>query len=249
MIILKSEDEIKKLREAGKIVYRTHQFIKPYIKPGITTLELNDLIEDYIINKEHSYPSFKNLYGFPKAVCISVNDEVVHGIPDNRALRDGDIVKIDIGASYEGYHGDSAWSYAVGNVDPEVKRLMEKTKEALYEGIKMAKIGNRIGDIGARIQEIAEASNLGIVKELVGHGVGQKVHEDPNVPNYGKKGRGPLIEEGLVIAIEPMLNLGTADIYEEDNGWTIVTRDNKKSAHFEHTIAVTKEGPIIMTGE
>lgn len=249
MISLKSIEEIEKLREAGKIVYQTHQHVKQFIKPGITLLELNKICEDYIVKTCHSHPSFKGLYGFPAAVCISVNDVVVHGIPDNYKLKEGDIVSIDIGASFKGYHGDSAWTYPVGKISKEDEYLLKHTEESLYEGIKKAIPGNRVGDISAAVEAHANKYGLGVVKELCGHGVGTKVHEEPDVPNFGKAGRGPLLREGMVIAIEPMLNMGSADIYEEDDGWTIRTLDGAKSAHFEHTVAITKDGPKILTGE
>lgn len=249
MISLKSSEEIEKLREAGKIVYQTHQHVKQFIKPGITLLELNKICEDYIVKTCHSHPSFKGLYGFPAAVCISVNDVVVHGIPDNYKLKEGDIVSIDIGASFKGYHSDSAWTYPVGKISKEDEYLLKHTEESLYEGIKKAIPGNRVGDISAAVEAHANKYGLGVVKELCGHGVGTKVHEEPDVPNFGKAGRGPLLREGMVIAIEPMLNMGSADIYEEDDGWTIRTLDGAKSAHFEHTVAITKDGPKILTGE
>ncbi len=248
LISIKSSREIELLKKAGHIVYLTHQYLKPYIKEGITTKELDKLAEDFIIS-QNATPSFKGLYGFPGSICTSINEEVVHGIPGNRKLKNGDIVKLDIGACYKGYHGDSAWSYKVGNVSKEIDYLMEHTEKALYEGIKQVKPGNRIGDISHAIEEYAKAHNLGVVKELVGHGVGTKVHEEPDVPNYGKSGVGPLLKEGMVIAIEPMLNLGTADIYMLDDDWTIVTDDDLPSAHFEHTVAVVKDGYIILTGE
>ena len=249
MISLKSSEEIAKLREAGKIVYQTHQYVKQFIKPGVTLLELNKKCENYIVKTCKSYPSFKGLYGFPAAVCISVNDVVVHGIPDNYKLKEGDIVSIDIGASFKGYHGDSAWTYPVGKISKEDEYLLKHTEESLYEGIKKAVPGNRVGDISAAVEAHAKKYDLGVVKELCGHGVGTKVHEEPDVPNYGTAGRGPLLREGMVIAIEPMLNMGGADIYEEDDGWTIRTLDGSKSAHFEHTVAITKDGPKILTGE
>lgn len=248
MITLKSNREIELLRVAGNIVYQTHQYLKPYIKEGMTTKELDKLAEDFIRSKDAT-PSFKGYEGFPATLCTSINDEVVHGIPENRKLKNGDIISIDIGACYKGYHGDSAWSYPVGEISDEKKYLLEHTEKALFVGLAEIKPGARIGDIGAAIQEYAEAHNLGVVKELVGHGVGTKLHEEPEVPNYGKKNTGPLLKEGMVIAVEPMLNLGTADIYILDNDWTIKTDDGMPSAHFEHTVAVTKDGYQILTGE
>ena len=248
MITLKSKREIELLKEAGHIVYLTHQYLRPHIKAGIKTKELDRLAEEFIRSKGAT-PSFKGYEGFPSTLCISINDEVVHGFPSDRVLQDGDIISIDIGACYKGYHGDSAWTYTVGEVSDDAKYLLEHTEKALYEGIKQAKVGNRIGDISYAVEKYATEHNLGVVKELVGHGVGTSVHESPDVPNYGTKGTGPKIRDGMVIAIEPMLTLGSPDIYVEDNDWTVVTIDSSLSAHFEHTIAITNEGVIILTGE
>ena len=248
MISIKSDYEISLMKKAGNIVYRTHQYLKPYIKPGITTKELDKLAHDFII-KEGATPSFLNYEGFPASICTSINEEVVHGIPSNRKLKNGDIIGIDIGACYKGYHGDSAWSYGVGEVSDSIKYLLEHTKAALYAGLEQAKPGNRIGDISNAIEEYAKSYNLGIVRELVGHGVGANLHEDPDVPNYGKAGTGPILKEGMTIAVEPMLNLGTPKIYILDDDWTIVTRDDKPSAHFEHSIVITKDGYQILTGD
>ena len=246
MITIKSEHEIELMRKAGEIVGNTHKYLKQYIKPGITTKELNDLAEEFIL-KSGATPSFKNLYGFPGTICISINEEVVHGIPGKRKLKNGDIVKLDIGACYHGYHGDSAWSYPVGNVSSEVSRLLEQTEEALYQGLSMVHAGAHVGDIGYAVEQYAKKCHLGVVKELVGHGIGTKVHEDPDVPNFGKLGTGPVLKEGMTIAVEPMLNLGTAEVYMLDDDWTVVTGDDKASAHFEHTILVTKDGYEILT--
>lgn len=248
MITLKSKREIELLKEAGHIVYLTHQYLRPHIKAGIKTKELDRLAEEFIRSKGAT-PSFKGYEGFPSTLCISINDEVVHGFPSDRVLQDGDIISIDIGACYKGYHGDSAWTYTVGKVSDDAKYLLEHTEKALYEGIKQAKVGNRIGDISYAVEKYATEHNLGVVKELVGHGVGTSVHESPDVPNYGTKGTGPKIRDGMVIAIEPMLTLGSPDIYIEDNDWTVKTEDSSLSAHFEHTIAITNEGVIILTGE
>ena len=248
MISIKSDYEISLMKKAGNIVYKTHQYLKPYIKPGITTKELDKLAHDFII-KEGATPSFLNYEGFPASICTSINEEVVHGIPSNRKLKNGDIIGIDIGACYKGYHGDSAWSYGVGSVSDSIKYLLEHTENALYAGLEKAKPGNRIGDISNAIEEYAKSYNLGIVRELVGHGVGSNLHEDPDVPNYGKAGTGPILKEGMTIAIEPMLNLGTPKIYILDDDWTIVTRDDKPSAHFEHSIVITKDGYQILTGD
>lgn len=248
MITIKSKREIELLKEAGHIVFLTHQYLKPFIKAGITTKELDKLAEDFIISHDAT-PSFKGYEGFPSALCISINEEVVHGFPSNRKLKNGDVVSIDIGACYKGYHGDSAWTYAVGEVDLDKAYLMEHTEKALYEGIKQVKIGNHIGDIAHAIEEYAKLHHLGVVKELVGHGVGTSVHEDPEVPNYGTKGTGPRLRAGMVIAIEPMLTLGSPDVYIDDNDWTVISEDGSCAAHYEHTIAVTEDGVLILTGE
>lgn len=248
MISIKSEREISLMKKAGNIVYRTHKYLEPYIKPGITTKELDKLAYDFIISQDAT-PSFLNYEGYPASICTSVNEEVVHGIPSNRKLKDGDIIGIDIGACYQGYHGDSAWSYRVGSVSRECAYLLEHTEKALYEGLKQVKPGNRIGDISNAIGEYANKHKLGVVRELVGHGVGNHLHEKPDVPNFGKKGTGPILKEGMTIAIEPMLNLGTREIYLLEDDWTIITRDGLPSAHFEHTVVVTKDGYQILTGD
>ena len=248
MINIKSSREIELLKIAGSIVYETHQYLKPFIKEGITTKELDTLAEDFIRSKG-AIPSCKGYHGFPATLCTSVNEEVVHGIPSNRKLKNGDIISIDICACYKGYHGDSAWTYKVGEVDSNIDLLLKGTEEALYAGLSMVKPGNRIGDISNAVESVANKYNFGIVKELVGHGVGHNLHESPDIPNYGKANSGPVIKEGMVFAIEPMLNLGTADIYMLDDGWTIETDDGMPSAHFEHTVVVTKDGYQILTGE
>ena len=248
MISIKSSYEISLMRKAGNIVYKTHQYLKKHIKEGITTKELDKLAYDFII-KEGATPSFLNYDGFPGTICTSINDEVVHGIPSNRKLKNGDIVKLDIGACYKGYHGDSAWSYAVGEVSDEIKYLMEHTEKSLFVGLDQIKPGTHIGDISHAIEEYAKEHKLGVVKELVGHGIGNNVHEQPDVPNYGKPGTGPVLKEGMTIAVEPMLNLGTPKIYILDDDWTIVTRDGLPSAHYEHTVVVTKDGYRILTGD
>ena len=248
MISIRSEYELSLLKEAGHIVYLTHQYLKQYIKPGITTKELDKLAEDFIRSKGAT-PSFLNYNGFPGSICTSINNEVVHGIPSKRKLRNGDIISIDIGACYKGYHGDSAWSYGVGTISKDMEYLLKHTEEALYVGLKEVKPGARIGDIGAAIEEYANKYHLGVVKELVGHGVGSHLHEDPEVPNYGKRNTGPILKEGMVIAVEPMLNLGTAEVFILDDDWKIITGDDEPSAHFEHTVAVTKDGYKILTGD
>lgn len=244
--MIKSEEEIELLRVAGKIVGDTHNYLKPFVKPGITTKELDKLAYDYIISR-NATPSFLNYEGFPATICASINDEVVHGIPSNRKLKNGDIISLDIGACYKGYHGDSAWTYPVGTISKEKEYLLEHTEKSLFEGLSMVKPGNRIGDIGYAIETYAHKHRLGVVKELVGHGVGLDVHEKPDVPNYGKPHTGLLLKKGMVIAIEPMLNLGTPYIYMLDDDWTIITADGKPSGHYEHTIVVTDTGYEILT--
>ncbi len=248
MITIKSEREIELLKVAGNIVYKTHQYLKPYIKEGITTKELDRLGEAFI-RSQGATPSFKGYDGFPTALCISVNSEVVHGFPSDRVLKNGDIVSLDIGACYKGYHGDSGWTYKVGEVDKEIDYLLEHTEKALFVGLEQIKPGNRIGDISSAIGEYAKAHHLGVVKELCGHGVGTDVHEDPEVPNYGIPNTGPRLKEGMVIAVEPMLTLGSPKIYLHDNNWTVDTQDGRPSAHYEHTVAVTADGYKILTGE
>ena len=247
MISIKSEREIELLRIAGNIVHETREYLIPFIKEGITTKELDTLAEEFILSKGAT-PSFKGLNDFPCATCISINQEVVHGIPSKRKLRNGDIVSIDIGACYHGYHGDSAWTFAVGEISESKKKLMEHTKESLFKGLEQIKPGNRIGDISHAIEIHAKKYNLGVVRELVGHGVGTSVHEEPDVPNYGEAGRGPVLKEGMVLAVEPMLTLGRRDICILDDDWTIETIDNSPAAHFEHTVVVTKDGYEILTG-
>ncbi|MDD2469634.1 MAG: type I methionyl aminopeptidase [Bacilli bacterium] len=248
MVSIKSKREIELMKKAGHIVYQTHQYLKQYLKPGITTRKLNQLAEDYIIS-HGATPSFKDFNGYPAAICTSINEEVVHGIPSNYKLKNGDIISIDIGACYKGYHGDSAWSYGIGNISEKQKYLLKHTEEALFEGLRQVKPGNHIGDIGYAIEQYALKHNLGVIRELIGHGVGNSVHEDPDVPNYGKQHTGLMLKEGMTIAIEPMLNLGTREVVMLDDDWTIVTKDGKPSAHFEHTVLVTKDGYLILTGE
>jgi len=249
LITIKTEEEIELLRKAGKIVYQTHQYLKGKLKAGMTTDEIDKLAYDFIISKGAT-PSFLNYEGFPKTVCVSINDEVVHGIPNNRVIKKGDLVSIDIGACYNGYHGDSAWTYYVGtNPSSDIKRLMEGTEKALYAGLNAIKEGNRIYDISKAVEECAKEYQLSVVRELVGHGVGKSVHEDPDVPNYVTNYKGPILKAGMVIAVEPMLNLGARFVVLEDNDWTVSTYDGKPSAHYEHTVLVTKDGYEILTGE
>lgn len=246
MINIKTPREIELMVVAGEIVGDTHKYLIPYLKPGTTTKEIDSLARDYIISRGAT-PSCYHYNGYPANICISINEEVVHGIASKRKLKDGDIVTLDICVCYKGYHGDSAWSYAVGNVSEEKKYLLEHTEKALYEGLSVIKEGARVGDIGYAIEAYAKEHDLGVVKELVGHGVGSSLHEAPDVPNYGKKGTGPMLKSGMVIAVEPMLNLGTADVYLLDDDWTVITADGCPSAHFEHTILVTKDGYTILT--
>jgi len=247
MINIKDEYEIEMMKKAGKIVGDTHNYLVPYIKEGITTKELDNLASQYITSRDAT-PSFKDYNGYPASICTSINEEVVHGIPSSRKLKDGDIISIDIGACYEGYHGDSAWSYPVGTVNKKQEQLLRHTEEALFEGLKVIKEGAYVRDISDSIEKHAKKNNLGIVKELVGHGIGKTIHEDPEVPNYVSKRFGSVeLKEGMVIAVEPMLNAGTANVCVLDDEWTVVTADGKPSAHFEHTVLVTKEGFLILT--
>lgn len=246
MITIKSEREIELMRHAGMLVSKMHQFIKPYIKAGITTKELDKLCEDFII-KNDSVPSCKGYEGYPATLCTSVNDTVVHGIPDNYKLKNGDIITIDVVIGYKGYQGDAAWTYTVGEVDDNKKYLMEHTEKALYEGVKMVKPGNRIGDVSYAVQKYAEEHNLGVVRELCGHGIGRDMHEDPEVPNYGMPNTGPRLKPGMVICIEPMLTFGKRYVYLMDDDWTVKTQDGSDAAHYEHTVLVTEDGYEILT--
>ncbi len=248
MVSIKSEREIALMKEAGHYNYLTHEEIKKHIKPGVTTNELDKVAYDFI-KKNGCEPSCLNYEGFPKSICASINEEVVHGIPGNRKIKNGDIISIDLGVIYKGYHSDSARTYIVGEVPDDVKDLVKYTEEALYVGLKEVKAGARIGDIGNAISNFAHSHNLSVVEELVGHGVGTHLHEDPDVPNYGEKGKGYTLKEGMTIAVEPMLNMGKRYVWVLENDWTIVTQDGKPSAHFEHTVVVTKDGYEILTGE
>ena len=239
MIYYKTEEEIDLIRNSSLLVAKTHAEIAGLIKPGITTLALDKISEEFI-RDNGGVPAFKGYGGFPNTLCMSPNDLVVHGIPNDRVLEDGEILSVDCGVVMNGYFGDSAFTYEVGEVDAETKQLLKVTKESLYKGIEMAVSGNRIGDIGYAVQKHAESFGYGVVRELVGHGVGKNLHESPEVPNYGRRGRGAKLQEGLVIAIEPMINMGTRKIMQHNDGWTITTIDNKPSAHFEHTIVVRK---------
>ena len=239
MIYYKTEEEIELVRKSSLLVAKTHAEIAGLIKPGITTLALDKIAEEFI-RDNGGVPAFKGYGGFPNTLCMSPNDQVVHGIPNDRVLEDSEILSVDCGVVMNGYYGDSAFTYEVGEVDAETKQLLKVTKESLYKGIEQAVPGNRIGDISYAIQQHAESFGYGVVRELVGHGVGENLHESPEVPNYGRRGRGVMLKEGLVIAIEPMINMGVKQIMQHNDGWTITTIDNKPSAHFEHTIVVRK---------
>lgn len=240
MVQLKNAEQIELIRQSCNVLSETLASVASMIKPGMTTLEIDKYAEDFI-RDNGGVPSFKNYHGFPFTCCISVNDAVVHGFPTSKELRDGDIVSVDVGVFMNGYHGDSAYTFAVGEMSDEVRRLLKVTKESLYLGIEKAVAGNRIGDISAAVQEYTERKfGYGVVRELVGHGLGKSLHEDPQVPNYGKRGSGAKLQEGMVIAIEPMINLGVRHIIHDEDGWTIRTSDGKPSAHFEHTLAVKK---------
>ena len=246
MIILKTEKQIELIRQSCKIVKETLDLMGERVAPGVTTSELDAIAEEFIRSKG-AVPSFKGYGGFPSTLCASPNEQVVHGIPNNEPLKEGDIISIDVGAYKRGYHGDAARTFAVGNITDKKQKLINVTRESFFEGIKDLKIGDHIGDIGARVQQHAEKHGYGVVRELIGHGVGANLHEDPQVPNFGKAGSGELIEEGLVIAIEPMINMGTKNVIFKRDGWTCVTADSKPSAHYENTIVITKEGVEILT--
>ena len=246
MITIKSKREIELMKHAGYLVSLTHKYLKPFIKEGITTKELDKLAEDFI-KKNEGVPTCKGYEGYPSALCTSVNDTVVHGIPDNYKLKNGDIITIDMVIGYKGYQGDAAWTYKVGEIDDDKSYLMKHTERALYEGIKMVKPGNRIGDISAAVEAYAKDHNLGVVKELCGHGIGTDMHEAPDVPNFGTPNTGPRLKEGMVICIEPMLTFGDESIYILDDEWTVKTQDESPAAHYEHTVLVTKDGYEILT--
>jgi len=235
------------MAQAGKIVARTFEVLKNALQPGITTAELDRLAEEFILS-QNALPAFKGYQGFPASICVSINEEVVHGIPSAQTvLKEGDIVSIDCGAIFEGYYGDAAKTFPVGEISLEKKELLKVTEEALKQGIEKAKAGNRLGDIGYAIQEYAEKRGYGVVRDYVGHGIGRQMHEDPQVPNFGAAGKGIRLVEGMVLAIEPMINLGTYRVKTLANNWTVVTLDGKPSAHFEHTVAITANGPLVLT--
>jgi methionyl aminopeptidase len=246
MIICKTPREIEIMREAGRIVALTHQELKKHIVPGLTTKELDKIAEAFI-RKHDAIPSFKGYNGFTGSICASVNEELVHGIPGNRVLNNGDIISIDIGAEYNGYHGDSAWTYAVGSIDEETQRLLDVTEESLYKGLNEAKPGDRLSNISHAIQTYVEANGFSVVREYVGHGIGQDLHEDPQIPHYGPPNKGPRLKPGMVLAVEPMVNAGSRYVKTLADDWTVVTVDGSMCAHFEHTIAITETGFEILT--
>ena len=246
MITIKSEREIELMRHAGMLVSKMHKYIQPYIKEGITTKELDRLCEKFILDND-AVPTEKGYEGYPASICTSVNDTVVHGIPDNYKLKNGDIITIDVVIGYKGYQGDAAWTYAVGEINDDKKYLMEHTEKALLEGLKMVKPGNRIGDISHAIEVYANDHNLGVVEELCGHGIGLEMHEDPEVPNYGVPNTGPRLKPGMVICIEPMLTFGKRYVSLLEDDWTVVTEDGSPAAHYEHTVLVTEDGYEVLT--
>ncbi len=246
MIHLKSQEEIELIKISGDLLGRAHGEVAKNVKEGVTTLFLDKIAEEYI--RDHQgIPSFKGYSGFPGTLCVSPNEQVVHGMPNDSELKNGDIISIDCGVFLNGFHSDSAYTYGIGDVTDDVKDLLDSTLKSLYQGIDSAQSGNRTGDIGYSIQNFVEKKGYSVVRELVGHGVGRNLHEAPEVPNYGKRGRGAKLKPGMVIAIEPMINLGKRQIVQESDGWTIRTSDKKASAHFEHTIAITQDGPEILT--
>lgn len=249
MIYIKTPEEIELLRKSNVLVGKTLAEVGKYVKPGVTTLELDKIAEDFI-RSNGAEPGFLGYDGFPNTLCVSVNEQVVHGIPSDYALKDGDVVSVDCGTLMNGYYGDSAYTFCCGDVDPKVRKLLQTTKEALYLGIAEARAGHRLGDVGCAIQQHCQAAGFSVVREMVGHGIGRDMHEAPEVPNYGKRGQGLLLKEGMTIAIEPMINMGNRGIVIERDGWTIRTIDRKPAAHFEHTIAIRKgEADILSTFE
>lgn len=246
MVVYKSEEEIQIIRESAQILGRAHGEVAKRIKPGVTTQELDRIAEEFI--KDHGgIPSFKDYHGFPSSLCISVNEVVVHGFPGKYELREGDVLSVDCGVQFKGFHSDSAYTYPLVGAKPEVLLLLERTYESLFIGIQQAKSGNRMGDVGFAIQTFVEKFGYGVVRELVGHGVGRELHEDPEVPNFGRRGKGVKLTAGMVFAIEPMINMGTKNVIQEQDGWTIRTKDRKPSAHFEHMVAIYKDRTEILT--
>lgn len=246
MINTKTREEIEIMRESAQIVSRTLGMIASEIKPGITTLQLDKMAEEYI-REQGAVPGFLGLYDFPNTLCVSPNSQVVHGVPNKTPLIEGDIISVDCGAKKNGYYGDHAYTFPVGEISEEIQKLLKITKESLYVGIEEFRVGNRVGDVGFAIQKYCEDQGYGVVRELVGHGLGKKMHEEPDMPNYGKRGRGKKFVEGMVVAIEPMINLGTKNIKQLKDGWTILTADNKPSAHFEHNVAIVDGKPELLS--
>ncbi|WP_040711984.1 type I methionyl aminopeptidase [Paenibacillus curdlanolyticus] len=246
MIICKSEAELRLMREAGRIVADTHRLLKQSIRPGITTRDLDQIAETYI-RSQGAIPSFKGYNQFPASICASVNDQLVHGIPGNQQLADGDIISIDIGAQYQGYHGDSAWTYGVGTISADAQRLLDVAEQSLYAALELIKPDVRLFTISHAVQKVVEDAGLSIVREYVGHGIGSKLHEEPQIPNYGIPDRGPRLKPGMVLCIEPMVNLGERYVRTLEDNWTVVTVDGSWCAHFEHTVAVTETGYEILT--
>ena len=246
MIYLKTQEEVELLRENNLLVSATLAEVGKHIKPGVTTLELDRIAEEFI-RSHGAVPGFLGYGGFPNTLCVSVNENVVHGIPSSYALREGDIVSVDCGTILKGFYGDSAYTFGVGEIAPEVEQLLRVTKESLYKGVEKAVAGNRVGDISAAVQQHAESFGYGVVRELVGHGLGRNMHESPEVPNYGRRGTGPILREGLVICIEPMINMGSKNVVFERDGWTVRTKDRKPSAHFEFAVAIRNGEADVLT--
>jgi len=246
VIIIKTKDEIERMRQANQIIARLFEHIEDFIKPGITTAELAQEAELFI-RAHNAIPAFKGYNGFPAAICTSVNEEIVHGIPGRRRLKEGDIIGIDVGTIRDGFHGDAARTYTVGSITKEARRLIEATKNALAAGIEQARPGNHLYDISAAVQGVVESAGFSVVRDFVGHGIGSNLHEEPQIPNFGKKGTGPVLKEGMTFAIEPMVNAGSWRVKVLGDGWTAVTGDGSLSAHFEHSIAITSDGPDILS--
>ncbi|EQB86056.1 methionyl aminopeptidase [Clostridium punense] len=246
MIIIKSDMELTYMKDAGRVVAETLAMIEKVIKPGITTAEIDKLAETFI-RSHGAIPSFKGYGGFPASICASVNDVVIHGIPSNRILKDGDIISIDCGAILNGYHGDAARTFPVGNISNEAQKLIEVTRESFFKAVEKAVVGNRLTDISSAVQKHAESMGYSVVRDFVGHGIGKSMHEDPQVPNYGVAGKGPKLVHGMVLAIEPMINMGSYKVKIKPDGWTVVTGDGSLSAHYENTVAITTNGPEILT--
>jgi len=246
MIIIKNDMEIEHMRRAGKVVGETLAKLEEAIKPGITTADLDRIAEEYIL-KQGAKPSFKGYHGFPASICASVNNEVVHGFPTNTLLQEGDIVSIDCGAILNGYHGDAARTFPIGKISSDAENLIRVTKESFFKGLEFAKTGNKLTDISYAIQQYVESFGYSVVRDFVGHGIGKQLHEDPEVPNFGRPGRGPKLSHGMVLAIEPMVNIGRYNVEVQSNGWTVVTSDGSLSAHYENTVAILDKGPEILT--